>query len=275
MQWTWELIPCAKAYIVLSMEKRIFAIGDIHGELNALETLIDSLELTEKDELVFLGDYVDKGPQSKEVLDYLIDLQEKYDCTFVRGNHEEFMLYVIDEEDFVELFWGNHGGNQTLKSYGAEDCDELRKVLPEAHKTFLRNTVDAHETDTHVFAHAGWHPERKLEEQSVKTLRYRFLSATKSELEFDKKVICGHSAIQSGHPAVKDHITCVDTIENGWLTAYDLTNEKFYQASPDGQTREIDKAETFNEKCHVPEVGWRENIEKLEQQRKKRHNGPK
>lgn len=255
------LPPDKKGDIVLGMTKRTFAIGDIHGELDALKTLIDSLELTEQDALVFLGDYVDKGPDSKGVLDYLITLQETYDCTFVRGNHEEFMTHAVDEGDLVETFWRRHGGRQTLASYDAEDCEELQKKLPQAHRDFLDKTIDAYETDTHIFVHAGWHPDRTLDEQSPKTLRYRFLSSVTPSDDFGKKIVCGHSAIQSGYPAEKGNIVCVDTIENGWLTAFDLTNDRYYQAAPDGQTRQCDAAEKFDEKRHVPKHAWLENQE--------------
>ncbi|TNE32249.1 MAG: serine/threonine protein phosphatase, partial [Alphaproteobacteria bacterium] len=93
------------------MTARTFAIGDIHGHLDALTALIDSLDLQEDDRLVFLGDFVDKGPNSKGVLDYLIDLEKNHDCVFIRGNHEEWMLYGLDtpkdqaESEKLEYFW--------------------------------------------------------------------------------------------------------------------------------------------------------------------------
>ncbi len=245
------------------MGNRTFVIGDIHGHLDVLEKLIDSLNPQGGDKFVFLGDFVDKGPDSKGVIDYLIDLEKQYDCVFIRGNHEEWMLYGLDapedqeERDKLEYFWVKHGGQKTLDSYGAEDCDNFRANIPPAHRKFLENTVVAHETETHVFVHAGWDSDKNMDEQERRTLRYRFLSESEPDPDFAKEIICGHSAMQNGHPAAKGNITCIDTIENGWLTAYDLTNDCYYQAGIDGKTRRIDKADEFTQEKHVPEFVWK------------------
>lgn len=242
---------------------RTFAIGDIHGHLDALTALVDSLDLQPEDRLVFLGDFVDKGPDSKGVLDYLIELGEKHDCVFIRGNHEEWMLYGLDapkdqaEREKLEFFWVKHGGGKTLSSYGAEDCDAFRARIPDSHREFLNNTVPAYETDSHVFVHAGWDSDKKFDEQERRTLRYRFLSEAAPDPAFGKEVICGHSAMQNGHPAAKGNITCIDTIENGWLTAYDITNGVFHQADKQGLTRTIAQAEEFCNEKHVPEFVWK------------------
>jgi serine/threonine protein phosphatase 1 len=245
------------------MTARTFAIGDIHGHLDALTALIDSLDLQEDDRLVFLGDFVDKGPDSKGVLDYLINLEKKHDCVFIRGNHEEWMLYGLDtpkdqaESEKLEYFWVKHGGGKTLSSYGAEDCATFRENIPDSHRQFLENTVTAYETESHVFVHAGWDSDKTMDEQERRTLRYRFLSEATPDPAFGKEIICGHSAMQNGHPAAKGNITCVDTIEGGWLTAYDITNSVYYQADKQGQTRKIAQAEEFCNEKHVPEFVWK------------------
>lgn len=242
---------------------RTFAIGDIHGHLDALTALIDSLDLQEDDRLVFLGDFVDKGPDSKGVLDYLINLEKKHDCVFIRGNHEEWMLYGLETpqdeaaREKLEFFWVKHGGGKTLSSYNAEDCDSFREKIPDSHRAFLQNTIAAYETETHVFVHAGWDSEKTLDEQERRTLRYRFLSEAAPDPAFGKEIVCGHSAMQNGHPAAKGNITCIDTIENGWLTAYDITNAVYHQADKQGQTRTIAQAEEFCNEKHVPEFVWK------------------
>jgi len=249
--------------VYLIMTSRTFTIGDIHGHLDALTTLIDSLDLQEDDHLVFLGDFVDKGPDSKGVLDYLIDLGKKYDCVFIRGNHEEWMLYGLDapkdqaERDKLEFFWVKHGGDKTLASYDAEDCTAFRENIPDSHREFLEKTVMAHETETHVFVHASWDSDKTMDEQERRTLRYRFLSESMSDPAFGKEIICGHSAMQNGHPATKGNITCIDTIEGGWLTAYDITNGVYHQVNKQGQTRLITQAEEFCNEKHVPEFVWK------------------
>ncbi|MBV1929491.1 MAG: metallophosphoesterase, partial [Gammaproteobacteria bacterium] len=135
---------------------RQFAIGDIHGEAKALKALISSLNLRKGDELIFLGDYVDRGADSKAVIDCLINLNDQYDCTFIAGNHEEWMIAALNGNKTVEPYWLKYGGDKTLASYGVLNVEELQEIFPQSHAKFLNNMVQAHETPTHVFVHAGW-----------------------------------------------------------------------------------------------------------------------
>lgn len=129
---------------------RTFAIGDIHGCLSALETLLDLLELRPDDRLVFLGDYVDRGPDSRGVIELLMRLSQNPTHCFVRGNHDQWMLDSRFEKDWVSG-WGMVGGLETLDSYTARDLDEV----PEAHFQWLEQTPLFFETETEIFVHGA------------------------------------------------------------------------------------------------------------------------
>lgn len=235
------------------MEKRTFVIGDVHGELSALKTLISSLHLRDTDQLIFLGDLVDKGPNTRETLDYLIDLSTKIDCKFVRGNHEELMLAaVVKKNKRAQDIWMRHGGRMTLNSYGLKRVEQAYDYIPMRHIDFLKSTIDACITDNHIFVHAGWNTKKNLYDQEPKTLRYQFMNASKPDHKFGKTIVCGHSSLMSGKPARKGNILCIDTIEYGWLTAYQVETGRFHQANAFGKTRMVKRAEKFTQKRHVP-----------------------
>ena len=240
------------------MSKRVFAIGDIHGEVEALENLITSLNAKPEDEFIFLGDYIDRGKSSKQVIDFLINLSKKHDCTFVRGNHEEFLLksLIEDDKNFHD-FWCRHGGDQALKSYGVETVAELRIKMPDDHLAFYLNTVSAHEIDTHIFSHANWECHKPLKDQDTAHLRYHFMDVARPVSTFKKQVVVGHSALMTGKPAHKGNFLCIDTVQYGWLTAYDVTNGGFYQASKENKTRYVEKSDLYSEARHVPPQYWR------------------
>ena len=242
------------------MKERIFAIGDIHGDFNALKSLVTNLNLQKNDTLVFLGDVIDKGPASKEVLEYLCELDKKYSCIFIKGNHEDALIRILNnpqDSHEREQFWRRHGGQQTLESYGVKSIAGLHQVMPDHHKNLLAQMRDLYETKTHVFVHAGYNPDAPSDEQCARTLRIQFMMAAKAHNDFEKEVICGHSSLVSGRPARKGHLLCIDTGEYGWLTAYAVHSKTFVQACVGtGTIRKIDKACDFSIKKHVPKRFW-------------------
>lgn len=96
--------------------KRTLAIGDIHGGLKALIQILERIKITANDRLVFLGDYVDGWSESAQVIDFLIDLNKKHDCIFIKGNHDIWCEAWLESGD-VDSVWGRHGGAETIKSY--------------------------------------------------------------------------------------------------------------------------------------------------------------
>ncbi len=164
----------------------IYAIGDIHGCLDPLRGLMDQLRLSEEDELVFVGDYVDRGPDSKGVIDYLLTLRGRY--TFLMGNHERMFLDFLQGKDrFLFLY---NGGAATLESYGG-----LGRI-PAAHLDFLNRLHLYYETEEHLFVHAGIRPGIPLQEQDPKDLLWIREEFYAYPGRYPKTVVFGHTPMR-------------------------------------------------------------------------------
>lgn len=96
---------------------RTFVIGDIHGGLKALLQLLNKLELTEKDQLIFMGDYVDGWSESAQVIDFLMELSKTFKCVFIKGNHDVWCQNWLEDSNDVNPSWFMHGGKETIESY--------------------------------------------------------------------------------------------------------------------------------------------------------------
>ncbi|MFQ5417989.1 MAG: metallophosphoesterase family protein [Myxococcota bacterium] len=139
----------------------LYAVGDIHGERELLEALLATLELRDGDRLVFVGDYVDRGPDSRGVVEVLLQLQKDWPCEFLLGNHESMFLSFLGWPGKA-YFGGDaflmNGGDRTLASYGffdAEDPDVKAFTLPEEHERFFKNLKLYHRDGDYLFVHAG------------------------------------------------------------------------------------------------------------------------
>lgn len=133
------------------MNNRTFVIGDIHGALKALEQLIGTLQLKEGDRLIFLGDYVDGWPESAQVIDYLIELEAKYWCMFVKGNHDAWCADWLTGKE-ADRTWLFHGGLSTVDSYKG-----ISKERKAEHIAFFDRLVNYYEDeDNRLFIHAGF-----------------------------------------------------------------------------------------------------------------------
>jgi serine/threonine protein phosphatase 1 len=139
----------------------LYAVGDIHGERERLRELLARLPLQPEDRFVFVGDYVDRGPDSRGVVDVLIELSSRFPCVFLIGNHESMFLDFLGWRR-LEYFGGDaflaNGGARTLASYGyfeCEDPDPLRFRLPPAHEDFFRRLKLHHRDGDYLFVHAG------------------------------------------------------------------------------------------------------------------------
>ena len=218
---------------------RVLAIGDVHGCSLALRTLTDALQLTTYDTLVMLGDYVDRGPDSKGVIDHLLNLEGSVQLITLRGNHEIMMLETRRARE-NGLFWLRFGGDATLESYAAETIDDI----PQSHWDFLDATVPYFETETHFFVHANAEPDIPLDEQDEQMLYLQHLTRPwfrKQRLHQSGKImICGHTSQPSGAILDLGTIICIDTFAHGgqWLTCLEPTTGHYWQASESGQLRE-------------------------------------
>jgi len=213
---------------------RTIAIGDIHGCLAALDSVLDAIQPTSEDTLVTVGDYIDRGPNSKGVIDRLIELSGRVKLVPLKGNHEEMMLDVLERRQ-EPYGWLNHGGVQTMESYGF--CGDLACV-PELHIEFLRNLKDYFEDESHFVVHANYDPRLELDEQPTEFLRWIKLTEQMPPPHFSgKQAIVGHTHERQGQIVRSPHLICIDTYCYGgkWLTAMELKSGEIWQATKEGQ----------------------------------------
>ncbi len=213
--------------------RNIIAIGDIHGCALTLKELLQTLQQSYGDEstYVFLGDYTDRGPRSKQVIEQLIEFDTTHKCVFLKGNHDEMLLDAIENNKWD--LWLNNGGNTTLQSYGAKPFDFK---LPEAHYNFLKNTKLYWETESYFFVHGGLSPDLTIAEnleskyeRSQFTWQRDHIYARRNKWE--KTVVFGHTPVQE--PIVENNMLGIDTgcvyqrSGFGRLTAVALPEMKF------------------------------------------------
>lgn len=224
---------------------RTFAIGDVHGCLTALETLLDSLELRATDRLIFLGDYIDRGPNSRGVIEKLIELNAAPQHVFLRGNHDDWMLRARGEYRWFNSWVGEGiGGQQTLQSYGAEESNlAALSLVPESHWEFLGQTRFFFETETEIFVH-GSITEQPAIENDAHTLIWRSFWNIAPHPS-GKRIVCGHTWQENGLPVDVGFAVCLDTltIGAGWLSALDVATNQVFQSSEQEQARHFQLGE--------------------------------
>jgi serine/threonine protein phosphatase 1 len=224
------------------MAARTLAIGDIHGCLAALDSLIEVLGPGREDTIVTLGDYIDRGPDSRGVLERLINLAATSRLVPLLGDHEE-MLLNAHEDRASRRTWLDCGGVQTLRSYGwtrGERQRSLAEWIPDRHRQFLAGCCPYHETDTHLFVHAGFLPELPMEEQPGLALRWRVTDArTARPHRSGKRAVVGHTAQLRGEVLDLGFLVCIDTncCRGGWLTALEVETGRIWQVDRDGRPR--------------------------------------
>ena len=130
---------------------RILAIGDIHGGLKALLQLLNKMEVKDEDTLIFVGDYVDGWSESAQVIQFLMELSEKINCVFIKGNHDVWCENWLKSDD-VNPTWYMHGGKETMESYEGVSITEKTK-----HLEFFENLKMYHlDDENRLFLHAGF-----------------------------------------------------------------------------------------------------------------------
>lgn len=214
---------------------RTIAIGDIHGCSIALEALIRAINPQPDDTIIPLGDYVDRGIDSKGVLDQLIELRDRCNLVPILGNHDQMMLHAREGRSEFQ-FWLNCGGDAALDSYGSTGRFDL---IPRRHIRFLESCRSYFETDTHIFLHANYKPDVPLEQLDDHTIRWLSLRDY-----VPPKPHCSGKIAVVGHtpqPEILDlgYLICLDTgvWKSGWLTALDVVSGKTWQVNAAGALR--------------------------------------
>ncbi|HZU38053.1 MAG TPA: metallophosphoesterase family protein [Gemmataceae bacterium] len=223
---------------------RTIAIGDIHGCSLALKALVDAIGPAPQDVLIFLGDYIDRGPDSRGVLDQVIELRERCTVIPLLGNHEAMLLAALKDRTALRL-WLSCGGSEAMASYSTRlrlptHPDSLASLLPDAHLSFLQTCQRYHQTDTHLFVHAGYVPERPLEEQPTEALYWQPVHVRTARPHCSgKAAIVGHTPQKSGEILDLGFLKCIDTHchGGGWLTALELRTGQNWQADAQGRLR--------------------------------------
>ncbi len=216
---------------------RHIAVGDIHGCYTALTTLAATVPFRPGDLLITLGDYVDRGPDTCAVLDWLLNRAHRDNLVALRGNHEIMMLQARDSEDALQA-WLENGGDRALASYSPfEDTGRLVDI-PDCHWEFLEETRDWFEIETHFFVHANAYPDVPLDEQPEYMLYWEKFNDPPPH-QSGKIMVCGHTPQPSGRPRSIGHAVCLDTgvYRDGWLTALDVATGDYWQANQRGQSR--------------------------------------
>lgn len=211
------------------MKRQIYAIGDVHGCATELESLIAHLTIDKNTLVVFLGDYVDRGADSRRVIDLVIDLKKRCEVVALMGNHEAMFLDFLERPESVGsgLFILN-GGGTTLANYGGPDGSW---EVPQSHVEFLKSLKLFYETESHFFVHAGVPLKKKLRDLDPVVDRETFLWTRGPFLSTDenwgKIVVHGHTP--QADPERRPNRINVDTgcVFGGFLTAYDVTNDRF------------------------------------------------
>lgn len=208
----------------------IYAIGDIHGELPLLEELIDEIRWDARQKpdrdhkLIFIGDYVDRGLHSRQVVDLVMNGIDGFETICLRGNHEQMLIDFLDmptHEKAISLKRDFVGGTETLQSYGL-DIDELildlqnevsiegkLRAIPEEHSRWMANLPHWHFEDGFCFVHAGVRPGIHVEAQQERDALWIRGDFTDSDHDHGRVIVHGHTT--SREPEIKPNRINIDT----------------------------------------------------------------
>ena len=174
-------------------KKKYVAIGDIHGCARTLEAMLKHLEIYSDREYVFVGDYIDRGPDSKSVVEQLIGFSEDHRCVMLQGNHEFMMLDAIFNDNYSG--WEINGGQATVSSYSNEKGEAF---IPENHMDFYKSTKPFYDTPDYFFVHAGLNPDMTIKDSIADPEQIEHFIWERSHLhtldnKWEKTVVFGHT----------------------------------------------------------------------------------
>ncbi|MBW1674898.1 MAG: serine/threonine protein phosphatase [Deltaproteobacteria bacterium] len=213
-------------------EEKIFVIGDIHGCLEMLKRLIDKIEWNPaNDRLIFIGDYIDRGENSKGVIDFILKLKE--DSTLIQcliGNHEQMFLDYLSGVDSQSSLL--NGGLPTLRSYEEMRRSQDDPLIPPSHLDFFSSLLTMIELEHYYIVHAGFHPNIGIEHQSLNDMIWIREEFIYSDYDFGKVVIFGHTPFNN--PLVMKNKIGIDTgaVFGNYLTCLELPEKKFHLSHP-------------------------------------------
>ena len=209
---------------------KIFAIGDIHGSIDRLQDLMQKIPIDfANDTLLFIGDYIDRGPGSVEVVEYLMDLKKRVpEIILLKGNHEDMLEKYLDGTDrFTYLL---NGGQNTLDSYLSKTHRSDSFPIPAEHIDFFKSLRLYYETEAYIFVHAGLRPKIPLASQKTEDLLWIRDKFIYSKYNFGKPVVFGHTPLEK--PLVEPNKIGIDTgaVYGNALTCVQLPDLLFFAA---------------------------------------------
>lgn len=209
-------------------DQRTFIISDIHGCLDMLEKLMDKITWSpDKDRLIFLGDYIDRGENPKGVVDYILDLTRRsslVEC--LKGNHEAMLLdFLTGRDRFMFII---NGGWKTLESYGMYESSEDDSAIPSEHRDFYESLKLYVELEDYYVVHAGFKPGLDIKKQTEDEMLWIRKSFVSSDFDFGKKIIFGHTPFKE--PLIMHNKIGLDTgaVYGNRLTCLQLPEMKFH-----------------------------------------------
>ena len=228
---------------------RKLVIGDIHGGLRALHQIMERAKVNKDDTLIFLGDYVDGWSESPQVIDYLIELNKKNKCIFIRGNHDELLLQWLSESK-DNLEWYKHGGEATVLAY-----TYISAAKKQIHVDFLKSLQDYYlDEQNRLFIHAGFTNMNGIHYEYFPKMFYwdRTLwetalsldeSISKDSVRYPKRltlyneIYIGHTPVTKINETVPIQKACLWNIDTGAafkgpLTILDIETKQFWQSEP-------------------------------------------
>ena len=226
MAWKLLKLEAPKARPSTPAGRRIYAVGDIHGRADLLSDLFMRIDddlgarPTINSVQVFLGDYIDRGPNSRQVIDLLIARQRRRDVLFLKGNHEDCALRFLSDPTVLPA-WQSIGGVHTLLSYGVmptrgDDPESqhkvsiaLREAMPDSHRCFIGGLALSFTCGDYFFVHAGVRPGVPLQRQSQRDLLWIRDDFLLHEENFGKVVVHGHTPIYK--PEIRSNRINIDT----------------------------------------------------------------
>ncbi|MCK4986535.1 MAG: serine/threonine protein phosphatase [Desulfobacterales bacterium] len=210
--------------------QKIFVVGDIHGCFDKLCALMDKIPINNtRDQLIFIGDYIDRGPSSFDVVNYLIDFKKRVPGTiFIKGNHEDMLQNYLDGSDrFTYLL---NGGQQTMDEYLNRSDNKEPFPIPSEHLEFFNSLQLYYQTDDYIFVHAGLREKVPLESQDKMDLLWTRDEFIHSDFNFGKRVIFGHTPFKE--PLLQANKIGIDTgaVYGNLLTCLQLPEMEFFSA---------------------------------------------
>lgn len=216
------------------MSERLFAIGDIHGCFDSFRELVeDKIKISNRDKLVLLGDYIDRGKQSKEVIDYIIELLQKgFDIIPLIGNHESMLLDALGNDELLSI-WIQNGGSETMESFSINSL----KDLDQSYKDFFKGLRFYYSFNSFLFVHAGFNDEILNPFEDKYQMIWASQEKYSNPILRDKTIIHGHSPISGSicqrrildkNPVINIDTGCVYSgkVGYGLLSAIELYSGK-------------------------------------------------